>query len=706
MLPYSTTSMIRMLYVSIALMMCMYVNVPVHAQNMDNFTGLVSEGKIPKQITTNSATKYEVLKTEISRGGIGRRNQKRINKFNLEGTFAIDQMMRNGFVMFGDPVSTYINQVADKLFQADPDTRSKINFYTVRSPDLNAFATDRGDIFINIGLLTYLETEAQLAFILAHEITHWKEKHSMETFLEFEGINQSGERYKNKNDFSKLLKKSNYSKKNEEDADSEGLELFLQSDYSPESLVTVFNMMATAHAPYANEPFDPAFLSTKNFSVRDSLLLKRVNNIVFYEDSDSLSTHPGVKSRRIALNNALAKINSPESKKDFLVGEQKFNEIKELAKFEVCQIALEQYDYPEALYYTSLLDKKYPDNAFLKSVKLKTLYGLAKAVSALEDEDIVELGSTIQGELHQVYHLIEKFSDTEILSLAAAHLWEYCEENPEDEGMQLRLKDLMIELGDKNEGIIKALTGKQADWYLETAGIFKDQANSTRFEKMLKEKHPEPKEFTQKDLEEGFRLGLKKIMFVNPQYVSINLRNRKAPIQFIEAESNQEAMVKHIKENARKLKMTTKIMDVQSLKRNADASKFNDINTMEKWMEQKILLPDDMIAHNHNEAMAVMKKNNVKHVAAMGGLGFKDRNRIGMRMFIGFFPIYTQVLGPPMLYAIFKPDDRAMLYTIVVDATSREVVMSSYNVMRQKDRPAVVEQNIYWMLHQMATKAN
>lgn len=703
MLPSTMFNKTCIVYICVTLIICMYADVRTHAQTIDNFTGLVSKGTIPKQITTSSTTKYKVMETNASVETEGRFKKKQINKFNMEATFSIDRMMRNGLVLFNDPVSAYIGQVADNLLKHDPTTRSKLNFYAVRSSEVNAFATDRGDIFINIGLLTYLDTEAQVAFILAHEITHWKEKHSMDTFLEYQGIDQSSKGYRKKNDFSKLLKKSNYSKKIEGDADSEGLQLFFKSNYSPSSLEKVFDVMASAHAPYVNEPFDLSYLNTKSISLPETLLLEKVNEIKPYEDDEELSTHPGVKSRKAALNAKIAKANLSENKKDFQIGEQKFKDVKELAKFEVCKIALEEYDYPEALYYGAILSQKYPDNTFLESIKMKSLYGLAKIYGIADSSDIVSLGDSIQGELQQVYHLFGSFSDTEIRSLAAAHLWEYCEAHPKDEGMQLRLKDLMMEMGEEDEEAIDKLTGKTKDKDLMTAGIFSEQMKSTRFDKMIKEERPESEKITKKDLKKGFRLGAKKVMFVNPQYVSLNLRKPKSPVQFIEAENKQEELVKLIKENARRLKMTAKVMDVQSLKRNAKAAKFNDIITMEKWIEQKISLPEGMIPFNHNAATAIITENKVKHVAFMGGLALKEKVR-KTEMAGAVLGTLFIFFAPAAIYNVASPNNKAMLYTIVIDADAQDVVMSSYNVMNQKDQTSVMNSNVYWMLHQMNSK--
>ena len=77
----------------------------------------------------------------------------------------------------------YVNRVTDSLLANDPVTRSQINIYILRSTVVNAFATDRGSIFVTIGLLTRLHNEAELAFVLAHEIVHFKRRHVLKLMI-------------------------------------------------------------------------------------------------------------------------------------------------------------------------------------------------------------------------------------------------------------------------------------------------------------------------------------------------------------------------------------------------------------------------------------------------------------------------------------------------------------------------------------------
>lgn len=689
---------------ALAFLLCLFIIGCLNAQQLDNFSGLKSGGKIPKQITTNSSQTYKVLETSTDVQKEGRRKRKQTSKFYLESTFAIDEMMRTGLILFNEPVSEYVGQVADKLLKHDPDMRSQLNFYVVRSPQINAFATDRGDIFINIGLLTYLETEAQLAFILAHEITHWVEKHSMDVFLEYEGIDRSDESFRKKSDFSKILKKSNYSKKIEEEADAGGIELFSKSSYGSGSLENIFDMMASAHAPYTNEAFDLSYLGVGDFQLPDSLLLASVNPIEAYEEDQKLSTHPGIKKRRTALKTALNKAGDSSDKPDFQVGEQKFKDIKELAKFEVCRISVEQFNYYDALYYASILSKTYPDNKFLEVVKAKSLYGMAKLAGELDANTFSKLGDSIQGEIQQVYYVMGNLLDVELRSLAAAHLWEFHQKNPDDEGMKLRLSDLLMEIKEKNKRRLDDLSGLKNENKLKTMGIFSQTIKNQSFNEMLNEERPAAPKLDQANLEDGYRLGLKKVTFVNPYYLSVNLRKSDNPIQFLETENKQEELVDAIKQRSRKLKINSKVMDVHSLSRTAKSEKFNNIITLERWIQQKIALPDGMIPDNHNEAIAVMKKNKTgEHLAFIGALSLKaKKERYKTRNDV--LRILTGMLAPYGIAGLMKPNNKSMYYALVIDTKSQEVVMSSYNVMSQKDVKNITNTNLHWLLLQMKRK--
>ena len=71
----------------------------------------------------------------------------------------------------------YIERIGRKLLQHVNTGNRKYYFFVVDSPGVNAFATPDAYIFINRGLLLFLESEDQIAAVIAHEIGHVVAEH-------------------------------------------------------------------------------------------------------------------------------------------------------------------------------------------------------------------------------------------------------------------------------------------------------------------------------------------------------------------------------------------------------------------------------------------------------------------------------------------------------------------------------------------------
>ncbi len=50
-------------------------------------------------------------------------------------------------------------------------------FYVLNTPDINAFAVPGGKVFLNSGLILMVESEDELAGVMAHEIGHVVARH-------------------------------------------------------------------------------------------------------------------------------------------------------------------------------------------------------------------------------------------------------------------------------------------------------------------------------------------------------------------------------------------------------------------------------------------------------------------------------------------------------------------------------------------------
>jgi predicted Zn-dependent protease len=90
----------------------------------------------------------------------------------------MDAQLENADYLYEDAeLQAYLDAVMLKLY---PEYQGTIAVRAVDSPSLNAFALPNGSIYINTGMLTRLDNEAQVATVLAHEGVHFTHKHSVQ----------------------------------------------------------------------------------------------------------------------------------------------------------------------------------------------------------------------------------------------------------------------------------------------------------------------------------------------------------------------------------------------------------------------------------------------------------------------------------------------------------------------------------------------
>ena len=186
--------------------------------DLDNFTGIKSEGTIPADLRKPLSELYGEDKQRVRDYNDGKLpNRDRV----LEASYHINRLMSNGRILYGDPITRMVERIADTLLKDYPELRRELRFYTVKSPAVNAFATGQGMIFVTTGLVAQVENESQLAYVISHEIVHYYRKHNMEVLTR---------RIKNSDDeaeqMANFLKYHYRSREMENEADSLGLRLF------------------------------------------------------------------------------------------------------------------------------------------------------------------------------------------------------------------------------------------------------------------------------------------------------------------------------------------------------------------------------------------------------------------------------------------------------------------------------------------------
>ncbi len=87
-----------------------------------------------------------------------------------------------------DELQRYVNRVGRWVALQSERPELDWRFGVLDSPNVNAFATPGGYIFITRGLLQRMRSEAELAGVLAHEIGHVVEKHHLNAIRKAQGL--------------------------------------------------------------------------------------------------------------------------------------------------------------------------------------------------------------------------------------------------------------------------------------------------------------------------------------------------------------------------------------------------------------------------------------------------------------------------------------------------------------------------------------
>jgi predicted Zn-dependent protease len=181
-----------------------------------------------------------------------------------------------------------------------------IRVYILDVPEFNAFAMPNGAVVVFTGLLLETENEAQLAFVLGHEITHYLHRHSLEHlrvavnttgFLAVFGIAAAGAgigllgSLANAVGVGKLYANS---RDEERDADDYGFKIGMQYGYAPGQAPAIWRNVAD------EESADPN-----------------------HSQGLFLADHPATKERMATLQKAADAANATRS--DWVVNEDTFH---------------------------------------------------------------------------------------------------------------------------------------------------------------------------------------------------------------------------------------------------------------------------------------------------------------------------------------------------------------------------------------------
>ena len=94
------------------------------------------------------------------------------------GKEAAAEVERKMQVIRNPELDSYLNNILHRLKQSPHAGNFPYTIHAVADKNVNAFSLPGGPLFVNTGLLRYADNEAQLAGVIAHEMSHVALRHA------------------------------------------------------------------------------------------------------------------------------------------------------------------------------------------------------------------------------------------------------------------------------------------------------------------------------------------------------------------------------------------------------------------------------------------------------------------------------------------------------------------------------------------------
>jgi Zn-dependent protease with chaperone function len=276
-----------------------------------------------------------------------------------------------------------IQQIFSHIITSNNLQNIPVQLYLSKHPWPNAFSAGEGSLVLNVGLLPVLRNEAEVAFVICHEIAHFTLDHSIKSiFTYFQQLNNEDTRIKlkqlSKQEYNtkamamELLEKLTFTSRrhsrfNESSADSLALIYLNAAGYNVQVGAACMQSLDGAdtlgtYVALARHFNLPGFVFEERL-IKKAKTLGSGRSIAADFNTDSLKTHPDC-SKRLAVMQAMVRTGSWSGGNFALLPADSFAALQRNAMFERVDgwYKLGQYDH--ALYEALRIVDLHPNHSF------------------------------------------------------------------------------------------------------------------------------------------------------------------------------------------------------------------------------------------------------------------------------------------------------------------------------------------------------
>ena len=179
-----------------------------------------------------------------------------------EGRKAHQQVLAEFGALNNPKLQAYVNDIGQRLARQSHRSNLQWTFTVLDSPDINAFALPGGYVYITRGIMAYLDSEAELAGVVGHEIGHVTARHGAQratsqqnaglgvlaatvlgVVLESAGVGGAAQTASQIGQGVAAGRLASYSRDQETQADQLGAEYLARNRYNPRNMVDVIQVL-------------------------------------------------------------------------------------------------------------------------------------------------------------------------------------------------------------------------------------------------------------------------------------------------------------------------------------------------------------------------------------------------------------------------------------------------------------------------------
>ncbi len=692
----------------------------------DDFTHLRCAGEMPEDFKTAFSEKYQ---SDIENNSESDLSKDDVIEFAVLTNYYNHTLLTGGSVLYGDPLSNYANELLQKLLVNHVELREILRVYTIKSNQVNAYSTNQGIIYVTLGLLGKVQNEAQLAYVLAHEISHYNNRHVLHSFENQKEIWSKGGSYRHMDVEEKTLKTYKYSREAEFEADKEALIYYLQAGYSIQEIYNGFDVLLHGYLPIEEIQYSFEKLENDFFKISDYYLIDSIAPIKDDEDvDDELLTHPNIQKRKKAIVKEVGDTNSDNNSSIYVLKtKQEFTKLQDLARFEMINTFIRQGNYVGALYHIQVLENDYENHSFLKRSELMCWYGMQKTSSNQQKKVYSSGYREVEGEIQALYFFAAKMPKRGVNVLATKYIWEQSEGMEQDSFIVALRRQSLQHLSEnvKKDFILTSYPEvdttttkrkrkpKKIDFAkIAFVELFKNESFKTQFDAAFKDNTETDNDYDDEDADDD-RLAdsyvpgvtsyygladVNKMLFLSPKFYRIDLR-KDLDKRLITSDQEQA----DLQQRTEKLSQLAGVELVTLDKPNPEdrsTEMFNDYMVIRDWLrEESIYQGQDFYSFSTQNLSDLREKYGTDYLGINYVSHFTETNTFNGGYFI--LSAITLYPFPFYLYWQLKPLHNLEYAFIVFDLKKGDVGFYDLKSFPSKYRKGVINSHLYNSFNQL-----